>query len=91
MIVIRVELWPYGFEEQKETLGTAVIFNNGTGTKSSGNYRAIFGKRGQDLLKTIRGRRPWREVEVKDFPRERLLGWDLVFRALRAAVGDRNP
>ena len=65
-------------------LGTAIIANDGTGTRASGNYWATFSRRGQPA-------KTWRAGEVKDFPRQRLLAWDLLFRALRSAVGVRSP
>jgi hypothetical protein len=64
-------------------LGTAFIANDGTGEGSVGHYKAMFSKKGNE-------RAPWRYGEVKDFPRKRLGGWDLLYRALRSAVGDRN-
>jgi hypothetical protein len=40
-------------------------------------------RRGQDNIL-------WKTGRVEDFPRKRLLGWDLLYRALHATVGDRN-
>lgn len=39
MLVIKIELWPGGFEEHKRTLGYAHIWNDGTGDKDIGNYK----------------------------------------------------
>lgn len=45
MIKITVELFPYGSEQKKSTLGTAKIWNDGTDTKTKGNYCfQLFGK-----------------------------------------------
>lgn len=38
MLVIKIELWPHGDESKKEDMGTAHIWNDGTGTRTSGNY-----------------------------------------------------
>lgn len=51
MIVVKVELWPFGQEELAKTLGVATITNDGTGTQDSGNYVA-------QLFKETRYARP---------------------------------
>jgi len=38
MILINLEMLPLGFQKGKRNLGTIQIWNNGTGTLSSGNY-----------------------------------------------------
>jgi hypothetical protein len=51
-----------------------------------GNYRVV--------LVNFGGKRAWRTGELKSFPRlpeSGLGGYDLVYRALRATVGTRNP
>lgn len=70
------------------SLGEAVIYNDGTGSDSLGNYVAEFGKKGQTFQQAHS--RPWKFAEVKGFPRKRLLAWDLLQRALTAALGDRK-
>ena len=81
MIKITVELYPLGRESGKKTLGTAVIFNDATGTLTRGNYKAVFnGKRKKKL----------RSGEVKNFPRLQKDVWDLLYLALEDAVGERN-
>lgn len=81
MLVVRIELWPHGDMARRKTLATGFIANTGTGTPARGNYRVV--------LKDALGR-PWRHGTVEGFPRKRLLAWDLLFRALRNLVGDRN-
>lgn len=81
MIVIKVELWPFGNESRKRILGTATISSDGSGAEHTGYYDARFCDR--------RGRL-WMVSRVAGFPRKRLLSWDLLFRALRNAIGDRN-
>jgi len=82
MIRITVELLPKGFEEGKKVLGVATIANNLTGTTTQGNYSYTLFKKG--------GRTPYKIGRIVDFPRKRLLTWDLLFRVLADAVGDRN-
>lgn len=38
MLNIVIELWPYGSDLTKTTIGGFQIANDGTGTKDSGNY-----------------------------------------------------
>lgn len=83
MIRITVELVPYSAPHKPRHLGTAVIYNDGTGTATVGNYRVGLSKRG-------RPRSVWKEGRVRGFPRKRLGAWDLLFRALLTTVGKRN-
>ena len=39
MLVVRIELWPYGDPSRRKTLATGTIVNDGTGTTTEGNYR----------------------------------------------------
>jgi len=83
VIVVRVELWVGGNPNNVHTLGLAKISNDGSGTATSGNYVA-------ELYTGGMSPRKWKLGAVKGFPRKRLLGWDLLYRALRELVGDRN-
>ena len=81
MLVVRIELWPGGCEDRKRTLATGTITNLGTGSKTRGNYFAD--------LRDAAGRL-WRHGTVTNFPRKRLLAWDLLHRVLRNLLGDRD-
>lgn len=86
MIVIKVEMWPLGDESKAYEIGRGVIANDGTGTDERGNYDVR-------LLKSdVYAKRPgvWKKGRVEGFPRRVLGPWDLLFRALRACVADRN-
>jgi hypothetical protein len=87
MIVVTVELWRYGNPDDRETLGVGVIYNDATGSETRGNYKFYLSKRRIDILafaKSLRqpGRSVWKSGEVTDFPRKRLLAWDLLSRCL---------
>lgn len=82
MIRITVELIPFGFGKPQH-LGTCKISNDGTGTPTVGHYRVRLSKRGRPAS-------TWRTGTVRDFPRRRLGVWDLMYRALREIVADRN-
>lgn len=70
--------------EYNKLLGVARIYNDGTGTPTVGNYEAMFSRSG------AQSRRLWRKSKVHGFRRQRLGGWDLLYRALHNAVGDRS-
>jgi hypothetical protein len=80
MLVVRIELWPHGDESRRKIIASGTIANTGTGTTTRGNY--------QVTLFDGNSRR-WKSGTVENFPRKRLLGWDLLFRALQM-LADRN-
>lgn len=81
MIVVTVELRSAISHTRNKVLGVLTIANDGTGNDTTGNYRArLTGVRGRSIDTCM----------IKGFPRKRLLGWDLVYRVLRATRGDRN-
>lgn len=84
MVVISIELWPQGDPTHRRSLGLAHIENDGSGDASTGNYKVTlfgFGERAQ----------VWKVGRVEGFKRLKLGGWDLLYRALKACVGERNP
>jgi len=83
MLVIKIELWPKGNSSKAKVIHTGWIGNDGTGSKTKGNYR--FGLSQRNRPKTV-----LRKGNIKDFPRKRLSAWDLLYRCLREAVGERN-
>lgn len=81
MLVIKIELHPHGDPTRAKTLATGTIGNIGTGTWTRGNYIVnLYDAAG----------RLWKTGEVEDFPRTRLLAWDLLARSLFNILGDRN-
>ncbi len=83
MIRITVEMLPHGFERGKYHLGTAYITNDGTGDKNKASYTYRISRRGAPNS-------AWKKGIIKDFPKSRLLIWDLLFRVLKDAIGSRN-
>jgi hypothetical protein len=81
MLRITVELVPWGIESRASVIATGTIVNTGTGTPTRGCYRID--------LRDAAGR-PWKSGTVDEFPRKRLLAWDLLYRALENLVGIRN-
>lgn len=79
MIVIRVELWPCGYETRKKILGTMRIVNDGTGTDKRGNYYADV-LRAKSSVK--RPKSSLRHATINDWPRKSRPVWDLVLECL---------
>lgn len=78
MIVVKVELWPLGFESKKRELGRMHISNQGSGSAKRGDYKV------QVMRKGTKGT-VQREGEVKNYPRLSYNVWRLVTRALKSA------
>lgn len=78
MIRVTVELVPYGIGKPKH-LGTAIIYNDGSGTKQSGNYKFKLSRRGQPETFIKSG-------EVKNFPRLRKNAWHLLHLVLKEVL-----
>jgi len=93
MIVIKVEMWPYGRAEQAREIGRAYIANVG-GDVERGNYRAWVCRRNGsvDPAEVCRheGGPAVRKGEVRDYPRLRYNMWRLVIRALRSCFPEEN-
>lgn len=91
MMVVIVEMWPGGREQNKRELQRMTIANIG-GTATSGDYRVRVPKSAEYSSKpgsTFSGR-TWRTAVVRAFPRKKLGPVDLLLRALVALVADRN-
>lgn len=86
MIYVKVELWPFGDESRKETIGEMVIYNTGTGTPERGDYKSWWGGR-RDNSKKIRAFRLGdlpAKAEVKDYPRKSYNVFELIRRCLNS-------
>jgi len=80
MLTIKIELHS-AVTGKVTTVATGKIVNTGTGTPTRGNYRID--------LRDAAGR-PWKTGTLEGFPRNRLLAWDLLYRALEKLVGGHN-
>jgi len=83
VIRITIELLPLGIEEGKRILGIAEITNIG-GDHITGTYKATFSKWQPKTSEN------WKSATVENFPRTSRGAWDLLYRALREAIGGRN-
>jgi len=80
MLVVKIELHS-AVTGRVTTIATGTICNTGTGSPTQGNYRIE--------LRDAAGRK-WKSGHIEEFPRKRLLTWDLLYRALEKLVGARN-
>lgn len=87
MIVVKIELWPFGYEGNKEEIGRMYIANEGTGTQERGNYKVAVSRRGTKAVPSTwgfaNGAKPLREGVVLDYPRKAYNVWRLIMRALK--------
>ena len=73
MIVVKLEIWPYGDESLARTIGQMRIHNDGTGSLSRGNYEyQLLGKKGKLMS---RG-------SVRHYARNAQHPWNLILKVL---------
>lgn len=86
MIVVKIELWKHGNENNKVELGRMYLANNMTGTKTHGNYNAATTRKGEERPPWSLGKvsQPTRVGEVVGYPRKSKSPWVLVQMALAA-------
>ena len=93
MIRITIELYPRGDYNAAKTLGVMDIWNDGTGDIKTGNYKFCAWKAGtpKDILHINNAilKAKWNGI-ISNFPRKRLLVWDLLYRCLKELFGSRN-
>jgi len=81
MVVVRIELWPFGREFGKRLLGIATISNDGTGNEKYGNYNVRLSHSGK-----YSGRKgTWKKGSVEKHRRS-LSPYHLLYKALKAAL-----
>ena len=81
MLRITIELIPLGIESAKQHLSTAEIWNDGSGTTSTGNYKIRLSKKGNPS-------QTWKTGEIQGFKRQKFGPWDLLALCLLAALGE---
>ena len=82
MIVVKIELWPWGFESRKKEIGRMLIDNQGVDGKR-GDYRVRVLRKGSET-------KVLREGEVKNYPRESYTIWRLICRALKSTFPEEK-
>lgn len=83
MIVVTIEIWPFGNPVKRKLLGVAKICNDLTGDEKYGNYTVHLSHAGK-YLNTKKG--TWKSGKVEHHRRS-LSPYHLVCKALKAALG----
>ena len=73
MIIVDLKLWPLGFADEETLLGFIKIWNDGTGSKTKGNYCYTLVKKNK--IKT--------EGRITSFPRKRKDAFNLLWLVLK--------
>ncbi len=76
MIRVRVDLVPFGNEDQAKEIGQLVLANDGSGNEFTGNYVFVYADNSGTEY----------EGSVKDFPRRQGI-WELLAECLSNSVG----
>jgi len=82
MVVVRIELWPFGQQDKSRLLGVVKIANDLSGDKKYGNYAVDLSHAGKYLDKK---KGVWKSGRVEHHLR-RLSPYHLVYKALKAAL-----
>jgi hypothetical protein len=83
MIVIKIELWPLGFESHKREIGRMHITNKGTNTGTRGDYKV-------DLMRRKSTNKVLRTGDVDNFPRKSKSIWKLVLKSLKTVFPEEK-
>lgn len=89
MLVVKIELWPFGQEEKAEEIGRMYVSNDGSGTRKRGNYDAEVCRKGT-TERPASGGTATRTGRVEDYPRQSYNVWRLVTRALKSCFPEEQ-
>lgn len=93
MIVVKIEIWPFGSESNKREAGRMYLFNDGTGTEKRGNYNVRVCRKGKyepDREMIHEGKGCTRTGKVSNYPRISYNIWRLITKALKSAFPEEN-
>jgi len=94
MLVVRIELWPFGDEKEKREIGRTYIYNDGKGSQHRGNYKVRVSRKDklepEERRDIVEGKGFARIGSVTDYPRTSYNVWRLVLRALRSAFPEEK-
>jgi len=77
MIKITIEMWPRGYEQNKKKIAEMTIVNDGSGTKTKGNYYFNM------WLKRFA---PWKSGKIENFSRGSKNIYYLIQQCLNEAL-----
>lgn len=93
MLVLRLELWSARTNKRTELGRCYIALRDWTEDRKRGDYDVVVNKRGvMPVLQPMSpaGPKPWRQGEVKDYPRLSYNMWRLVIRALRSTFPEEK-
>ena len=82
MLVVRIELWPFGNRENARLIGVCKIANDGTGNPEFGNYNVA-------LSHSVERKDMWKKGRVERHRRS-LSPYHLVYKAIKACLWPRK-
>jgi hypothetical protein len=85
MLVVKVDLWPGGREDLGHEIAAAYIWNE-SDLASMSDYSYELAEKPSSVTSS----RTRAAGKVRSFPRRKLGTFDLLYRVLKDAVGDRN-
>ena len=80
MIKIKIEIIPF-LRGEEETMATGIIKNNGTGSKTNGNYSFIFYNKAGSV---------WKAGKFHGFKHTRYIVWRLIYLCLKKTLENKN-
>lgn len=93
MIVVKIELWPFGNEARKSEIGRMYIANDGSGSAVDGSYDVAVCRRGSTAVpKHINpeGPKATRTGRVCGYPRQAYNVWRLIARSVLASFPEEQ-
>lgn len=93
MLVLRLELWSARTKKRTELGRCFIALCDLTEDRKRGDYDVVVNKRGvMDVPQPMspKGPKPWRQGEVKNYPRLSYNMWRLVIRALRSTFPEEK-
>jgi len=93
MIVVKIELWPFGNESKSRELGRAYIANDGTGDLERGNYTVAVCRKGSKRVPRPidpQGPNATRGAKIFDYPRLSYSVWRLITRSLKTCFPEES-
>jgi len=93
MIVVKIELWPFGSPLKREELGRMYIANRGDGSAKRGNYDVAVCRKGSRAVPQPidpNGPVTTRVGAVFDYPRQAHNVWRLIARAVLSAFPEER-
>lgn len=89
MLVIKIELWPFGEEEKSKEIARAFICNDGETSKKT---RGIFGSYDAKFMQSDRynPKKVWKKGRAENIHRTKRGVWDILYLCLKSIGMDKR-